>query len=92
MRSISGKRSPCRRQADSLAVSKTYLCRYFKEMTNQTVFEYVEQVRIQYACCLLKKVDLSIAEISLASGFGSVSLFNRMFKKYMHMTPGEFRK
>ena len=78
--------------ADSLAVSKTYLCRYFKEMTNQTVFEYVEQVRIQYACCLLKKVDLSIAEISLASGFGSVSLFNRMFKKYMHMTPGEFRK
>lgn len=41
--------------ADSLAVSKTYLCRYFKEMTNQTVFEYVEQVRIQYACCLLKK-------------------------------------
>lgn len=78
--------------ADSVAVSKTYLCRYFKEMTNQTVFTYVEQMRIQYACYLLKTGDLSIADTALASGFRSVSLFNRMFKKHMHMTPGEFRK
>ena len=78
--------------AEKAMVSRTYLCRCFRDTTGQTVFAYIEQTRIQYAAYLLKTTEEPIAEIAMESGFESVSYFNRRFRKQYQMTPGHFRR
>lgn len=74
------------------AMSKTYLCKYFKDITGQTLFGYIEQVRVQYASYLLQTTDMQILQIAMESGFHSVSYFNRKFKRFYKVSPGQFRR
>ncbi len=74
------------------SMSKTYLCKCFKDMTGQTLFGYIEQIRIQYACYLLQTSRRLISEIAMEAGFSSISYFNSLFKKSCGVTPGQFRK
>ena len=68
-------------------------CRYFKQRTNKTYINFLLDIRIGHACKLLvKKTDLSIAEISYQSGFNNLTNFNRKFKAIKGITPSEFRK
>lgn len=78
--------------AEETALSRTYLCKCFKDLTGQTLFEYLEQVRIQHACYLLQTTGEPISRIALDSGFESVSYFNRTFKRRCGVTPGQYRK
>ena len=71
--------------------SKYHFARLFKQYTNMTFCDYLGQRRLQAAEELLKKPDLSITEVSLQSGFSSLSTFNRMFRKYKNCTPSEYR-
>lgn len=68
-------------------------CRYFKQRTNKTYFNFLLEIRIGNACkLLLKESDLSIGEISFKSGFNNQTNFNRKFKSIKGITPSEFRK
>lgn len=78
--------------AEASSLSRTYLSRYFKKMTGQTLFNYIQQTRIKYASYLLQTGQTSITQIALDCGFDSVSYFNRIFKKYYGITPGQYRK
>lgn len=78
--------------ADECALSRSYLSRYFKKLTGQTLFSYIQQTRLQYAAYLLQTGKKSITEIATESGFENLSYFNRIFKKNYGMAPGKFRK
>lgn len=68
-------------------------CRYFKQRTNKTFFQFLTEVRIENSCRLLsKESDMSIAQISYASGFKNLSNYNRKFKLIKKMTPSQFKK
>lgn len=68
-------------------------CRFFKQRTNKTFFEFLIELRLEHACqLLLKEEKLSIAEISEASGFNSISNFNRKFKKIKTVSPSRYVK
>lgn len=68
-------------------------CRFFKQRTNKTFFEFLIEVRIAHACQLLQEdSDLTIATIAETSGFSSLSNFNRKFKKLKTVTPSQFVK
>jgi len=68
-------------------------CRFFKQRTNKTFFEFLIELRLEHACQLLsRKEKLSIAEISEASGFQSISNFNRKFKKNKKVSPSQYHK
>ncbi len=68
-------------------------CRYFKQRTNKTFFQFLTEVRIESCCNLLSKnQEISIAEVSYSSGFKNLSNFNRKFKKIKGVTPSEYRK
>ncbi len=68
-------------------------CRYFKQRTRKTYFQFLMEVRLEHACRLLRKQpDLSVLEVSEASGFRNISNFNRKFKAYKGVTPTVFRK
>lgn len=77
--------------AEMLSFDESYFCRLFKSATGATFTEYLNFVRICKAEKLLKKTQKSILEISETVGFSSVSYFNRMFKKYRHVSPREYR-
>ena len=71
-------------------MSKTAFCRYFKAKTTKTFFEYLTEVRINYASKLLLEDQYSISEISYKCGFNSPSYFNKQFKKVKKITPKEY--
>lgn len=72
-------------------MNKTYLSTYFKEVMNIGIFDYIEQIRINQSCILLKTSQMPITEISLEVGFNSVSYFNRIFKRIVGVTPRVYR-
>ena len=68
------------------------LCRFFKMNMGITIFEYLNQIKTDFACKLLMDLNLSILEICLDSGFNNLSHFNKQFRKTTGVTPGEYRK
>jgi len=82
-------------QLDDIAqlanMSKTAFCRFFKLKTTKTFNQYLTDVRVSYACELLMNSDLTIAQIAVASGYNSQSLFNRQFKALKGASPREYQ-
>ena len=73
-------------------VSKSYFCRVFKHNFGKTFNNYVCIYRIEKACVFLKNTNLSVSEISLKVGFNSFSFFDKMFKRYIGVSPMDYRK
>ncbi|RRB04412.1 helix-turn-helix domain-containing protein [Larkinella rosea] len=67
-------------------------CRFFKALTQRTFSEFLNEIRIGFACQLLQQSDLPITQIAYESGFGNISYFNRSFKKNRGLTPKEYRQ
>jgi len=79
--------------ADIANMTPNAFCRYFKKRTNKTFFQFLLEIRLEYACRLLsRRNDFTISEISDQSGFRNISNFNRKFKEYKKVTPTAFRK
>ncbi len=66
-------------------------CRFFKQRTNKTFFKFLIEVRIEHASQLLvHNKDLSVAEAAHASGFNSLSNFNKKFKEIKGVNPSNY--
>ena len=68
-------------------MTTTAFCRFFKKRTRKSLFVFVAETRIGYACKLLLEENLSVAQIAYQSGFSNVSNFHRQFKQIMKKTP-----
>ena len=79
------------RASAMLSFDPSYFCRIFKRATGASFTEYLNFVRISNAERLLTRSNKSILEISEATGFSSVSYFNRIFKKYKNCSPRYYR-
>lgn len=71
-------------------LTPTSFCRYFKQHTQKTFSRYLNEVRISYACKLLREGNLTITGIAYESGFQNLSNFNRQFKKIRGKNPGAY--
>lgn len=81
--------------AASIHISKSECCRCFQRVLHQSPFEYLLRFRIFQATKMIRKEDPvanSISNLAITVGFGNISYFNKVFKKYMHMTPTEYKK
>ncbi|MFA6682333.1 MAG: helix-turn-helix domain-containing protein [Sphaerochaeta sp.] len=47
---------------------------------------------MDYACSLILKTDMSVEELSEASGFSDGNYFSRQFRSHMHMSPKQYKK
>ena len=72
-------------------ISKSVLYRDFRKYFNCTVNEYVNVLRVEQAANMLLGSELSVDEISAATGFSSASYFGKIFKKIKGMTPVKYR-
>lgn len=78
--------------AEQVGISYSQLRRVFLSETGQNMVEYINGLRIEEAKRLLRQTNSSIQEIAVSLGYNNDRSFNRFFKKYEGITPGEFRK
>ncbi|WP_427313370.1 GlxA family transcriptional regulator [Cupriavidus sp. H39] len=79
------------RFAGSFALSVRHLSRLFVQETGITPKQYQLALRMARARKLLTDSTLSVEEISVKSGFGSVQAFRSCWNKFESMTPTRFR-
>lgn len=77
--------------ADMIHISCNYFSSIFKKATGKGFNQYVNETKIEKAILLLKITDMPVSEVAEAVGY-EVKYFNRVFKKYIGITPGEYRK
>ncbi len=73
-------------------MSTNHFHRFFKQRTEQTFTEFVNQLRIGRARSLLLTTDMPVANISYRCGFNNLSNFNRRFMQLKKCTPREFKR
>jgi AraC-like DNA-binding protein len=76
--------------ASQVHMTTTSFCRFFKQRTNKSFIQYVNDIRVGYACKLLLQEDFNISQIAYESGFENLSNFNKQFKKIKNLTPRQF--
>jgi AraC family transcriptional regulator len=73
--------------------SKFHFHRIFSALMNETLFDFIQRTRVEKAAyLLLTDRARPVTAIAYDCGFSSSSLFNRTFKKYFLMNPGEWRQ
>ena len=77
---------------EELHLSKYYISHLFGDKLGIRFNDYINSLRVSESCRLLRMSDMSITEISDASGFGTLRTFNRAFIKQMGMSPSEYKK
>src|SRR5262245_59901576 len=80
-----------RKVAKMVGISANHLSEKFKQVTGVNFVEYVARTRFQEACRLLHEGDLRISDIAFATGFQSLSQFNRVFKRFSGKSPTQYR-
>ncbi len=78
--------------AGHIKLNPASLCRYFKQSTGKTVFECLNEIRIEYACRLLSNSNLTVSQIAYEAGFNNLSHFNKQFMKIISLTPTQYRE
>ncbi len=66
-------------------------CRYFKNRTGKTAFQFIREFRVNKACQMLINGEKSIGEICFDTGFNSFSSFNRIFKNLKNISASEYK-
>lgn len=73
-------------------MSLGYLSALIKRETGKTYTDYIINKRLALAKELLKDATLSVEEIAYRVGYSDYFYFNKLFKKYVGITPSKYRK
>lgn len=71
--------------------SERHFLRIFKETYNMTPTEYINAIRIEYACQRLRETKENVTDIAYDCGFRNMSYFYRVFREKMNTTPQKYR-
>ncbi|MCM1194396.1 MAG: AraC family transcriptional regulator [Corallococcus sp.] len=80
-----------REAADATGYDEFYAMKLFKRYTGKSIIDYTNGCRIAAAKELLKSTKKQVSQIAEQVGYDNVSYFNRQFKKYLRVTPVEYR-
>jgi AraC-like DNA-binding protein len=69
-----------------------YAMAVFKRATGMTMNEYVTLLRLSFAQARLLREDDNVLQVAMESGFGSLSAFNKAFRKIAGKSPTDFRR
>ncbi|WP_407311396.1 response regulator [Desulfosporosinus sp. SB140] len=78
--------------SSNVFLNPQYFSRIFKKEVGVTYIEYVNKLKIEYACKLLETTDYPAYRISSECGFTDPSYFNRVFVQQMNMPPKAYRR
>lgn len=78
--------------AEAFFLSPNYLSKLFHKEMGIPLSEYIQKERIELAKTLLVQKELPISEIAFRTGYPSFAHFSRRFKKFVGVSPNEYRK
>lgn len=77
--------------ASEFGYNYSYLSTCFSKYASMGFKQYVNELRIQHACRLLSKGDMTVSDAGSESGYSSQSYFTQVFKKYTGCTPSAYQ-
>ena len=77
--------------AKDMGMSRVQLYRKVKALLGFSVNEYIQQIRLNKAKFLLRRNDLTVADIAYHVGFSSPTYFSTAFKAKYNQTPMEYK-
>lgn len=77
--------------ADACHLSETHFRRLFRQYMKIPPLTYVNLVRIETACRMLRTTNESIKDIAIKCGFATLPSFNRNFRSLIGVTPMQWR-
>lgn len=78
--------------ASVAGLTRTSLCRYFRERTRRNLWDFLTELRLRHAAQRLRDTSDAVLTISLDSGFSNLSNFNRAFRQFYGCPPTAYRK
>lgn len=78
--------------AEHVHLSRSYVSSMFHQQTGEGLFEYIQRLRLERACELLRETDEPLCDVAALCGFEDQSYFTRAFRKAHGLTPGAFRR
>jgi AraC-like DNA-binding protein len=78
--------------AAEYGMSRSHFSHFFRARTGQTPARVVAQTRVQEATRMLLHGHVSLKQIAEVCGFANVNHFNRVFRRFQHVSPGAYRK
>jgi len=77
--------------AKQVHLSKTSLCRFIKKEADKTFSELLNEIRIKYACNLLRDSSYTAKQVCYQVGFNNPSHFYRQFRKLVKLSPSQYK-
>jgi len=78
--------------AEHVNMSRSAFASRFNVLVGDTPLQYVTRARMQRAAALLRGDDERLASVAEASGYESEAAFSKAFKRFMGMSPSEYRR
>jgi two-component system response regulator YesN len=78
--------------ADTLGVNPSHLSRTFRKALGMTLTDYINKLRIEEAKYMLDHSNDSVTEIASHVGYSDSNYFSKVFRKWEHVTPHDYRK
>lgn len=80
-----------RQVADIACMTEQSFCRFFKKRTKKSFSQFLNAVRINQSCEMLRQTNKAITDIAYRCGYNSLSHFCRVFKEHTGMSPFIYR-
>jgi AraC-like DNA-binding protein len=77
--------------AELACMSVSAFCHYFKRRTQKTYIDFLNEVRVGYACKQLLQTNKPVTDIGYESGYNTVAYFHRQFLRIKKITPLQYR-
>ncbi|MBR1686948.1 MAG: helix-turn-helix domain-containing protein [Prevotella sp.] len=77
--------------AEALGMSRVHLYKKLTAITDLTPSEFIRQIRLRHAEQLLRKSQLTVAEVSYKVGFNNPRYFSKYFKEMYGVMPSEYK-
>jgi ligand-binding sensor domain-containing protein/AraC-like DNA-binding protein len=77
--------------AEALAMSRVHLYKKLTAITDLTPSEFIRQIRLRHAEQLLRKSQMTVAEVAYKVGFNNPRYFSKYFKEMYGKMPSEYK-
>lgn len=78
--------------SDKLEVTSSYLSKLLKKETGLSFIDYLTNVRIKKAMCIMEDPSIKIYDVAELVGYSNQHYFCRAFKKVVGISPTEFKR
>lgn len=77
--------------AEKFGISIEEMNKYLIMQAENNFYDFLNKLRINYACELLLNTDMPLTDIAFEAGYNTVKTFRRNFIQLRHMLPNKFR-